>query len=88
MSGTYPSPAHRSDVTEQPIHELSSLRDVKPPPALVARVMTRLAEPRVLTFWQWVRRPFTIEIKVSPLTLIGLTIALAALFVWIGAIMK
>ena len=41
-----------------------------------------------LTFWQWVRRPFTIEIKVSPLTLVGLTIALAALFVWIGAIMK
>src|SRR5262249_46203646 len=43
-------------VNEQPIHELSSLRDVRPPPALVARVMTRLAEPRVLTMWQWLRR--------------------------------
>jgi hypothetical protein len=75
-------------VNEQPIHELSSLRDVQPPPALVARVMTRLAEPRVLTLWQWLRRPFAIEIKVSPLTLIGLTLALAALFVFIGATMK
>jgi hypothetical protein len=75
-------------VNDQPIHELSSLRDVQPPPALVARVMTRLAEPRVLTTWQWLRRPFVFEIKVSPLTLIGLTLALAALFVFIGATMK
>ena len=77
-----------SDVTEQPIEELSSLRDVQPPPALVARVMTRLAEPRVLTTWQWLRRPIPIEIKVSPLTLISLTLALAALFVLIGATIK
>ena len=77
-----------SEVAEQPIHELSSLRDVQPPPALVARVMTRLAEPRVLTLWQWLRRPFAIEIKVSPLTLISLTLVLAALFVLIGATMK
>ena len=75
------------DVAEQPIQELSSLRDVKPPPALVARVMTRLAEPRVLTFWQWMRRPFAIEIKVSPMTLLALTLGLAALFVLIGATM-
>ena len=73
---------------EQPIHELSALRDVRPPAALVARVMTRLAEPRVLTSWQWLRRPFTIEIRVSPLTLIALTLALAGLFVFIGATMK
>jgi hypothetical protein len=77
-----------SDVAEQPIQELSSLRDVQPPPALVARVMTRLAEPRVLTFAQWLRRPFPIEFKLSPLTLITLTLALAALFVLIGATMK
>ena len=88
MSGTYPTPAHSSDVVEQPIRELSSLRDVKPPAALVARVMTRLAEPRVLTVWQWLRRPIPIEIKVSPLTMISLTLALAALFVLIGATMR
>jgi len=76
------------DVAEQPIQELSSLRDVKPPPALVARVMTRLAEPRVLSFWQWMRRPFTIEIRISPLTLLVMTLGLAALFVLIGATMK
>jgi hypothetical protein len=51
-------------------------------------VITRLAEPRVLTVWQWLRRPFAIEIKVSPLTLISLTLALGALFVLIGATMK
>jgi len=76
------------DVAEQPIQELSSLRDVKPPPALVARVMTRLAEPRVLSFWQWMQRPFAIEIKLSPMTLLALTLGLAALFVLIGATMK
>jgi hypothetical protein len=75
-------------VAEQPIQELSSLRDVQPPPALVARVMTRLAEPRVLTVWQWLRRPFSIELRVSPLTLITLTLGLAAMFVLIGATMK
>lgn len=77
-----------SDVAEQPIHELSALRDVKPPAALVARVMTKLAEPRVLTVWEWLRRPFSIELRVSPLTLITLTLGLAALFVLIGATMK
>ena len=77
-----------SDVAEQPIEELSSLRDVKPPAALVARVMTRLAEPRVLTFGQWMRRPFAIEIKLSPMALLALTLGLAALFVLIGATMK
>jgi len=78
----------RGDVAEHPIEELSSLRDVQPPAALVARVMTRLAEPRVLTFWQWLRRPFSIEVKVTPLTLLSLTLGLAALFVLIGATMR
>ena len=32
----------QGDVAEQPIQELSSLRDVQPPAALVARVMTKL----------------------------------------------
>ena len=76
------------DVAEQPIQELSSLRDVQPPPALVARVMTKLAEPRTLSVWQWLRRPVTIEIRLTPLTIMALGLGLAALFVIIGANMK
>jgi len=77
-----------SDVVEQPIHELSALRDVKPPAALVARVMTQLAEPRALSTWQWLRRPIPIEIKLSPLAIVCVALALGALFVLIGANMK
>lgn len=88
MTRTLQGQGGGGDVAEQPIQELSSLRDVQPPPALVARVMTRLAEPRVLTVWQWLRRPFSIELRVSPLTLITLTLGLAAMFVLIGATMK
>jgi hypothetical protein len=77
-----------SDVTEQPIHELSALRDVEPPPALVARVMTQLADPRTPSMWQWMRRPFRIEIKISPLVIIVATLGLGALFVLIGVSMK
>ena len=76
------------DLAEQPIQELSSLRDVQPPPALVARVMTRLAEPRTLSVWQWLRRPVTIEVRLSPLTILGLALGLGALFVIIGANMR
>jgi hypothetical protein len=76
------------DVAEQPIQELSALRDVQPPPALVARVMTRLAEPRTLTLGQWLRRPYTIEIRLSPLGILCVALALGALFVLIGANMK
>jgi hypothetical protein len=78
----------QGDVAEQPIQELSSLRDVQPPAALVARVMTRLAEPRTLSAWQWLRRPITIELRLSPLTIMALGLGLAALFVIIGANMK
>ena len=76
------------EVAEQPIHELSALRDVQPPAALVARVMTQLAEPRQLTTWQWLRRPIPIEIRLSPLAILGLMLGLAAMFVLIGATMK
>jgi len=76
------------DVAEQPIHELSSLRDVQPPAALVARVMTQLAEPRQQSMWQWLRRPIPIEIRLTPITIIALTLGLAALFVLIGVTLK
>ena len=76
------------DIVERPINELSALRDVQPPPALVARVMTQLSEPRLPSMWQWLHRPFPIELKVSPLTLIALTLALGAAFVVIGATLR
>jgi hypothetical protein len=61
---------------------------VKPPPDLVARVMTRLSEPRLPSLWQWLRRPFLIEIRISPLILIGLALALGAAFVYVGATLR
>lgn len=76
------------DVPERPIAELSALRDVNPPAGLVARVMTKVGEPRTPSLWQWLRRPFSIEIHLSPLTLIVLTLALGVVFVFIGATMK
>jgi len=87
MSRTLQGPG-AGDVVEQPIHELSALRDVQPPAALVARVMTQLADPRPPSMWMWLRRPFRIELKLSPLAIIALTLGMAALFVLIGATMK
>jgi len=76
------------DVAEQPIQELSSLRDVQPPAALVARVMTKLAEPQPPSLWRWLRRSVPIEIRLSPLAVICIALGLGALFVIIGANMK
>jgi hypothetical protein len=76
------------EILEQPISELAHLRDVDPPPNLVARVMTRLSEPRLPSLWQWLRHPFCIEIRLSPLALIGLALVLAAAFVFVGATLK
>jgi hypothetical protein len=69
--------------------ELARLRDeVTPPPDLVARVMTRVSEPRLPSVWQWLRRPFLIEIRISPILLIGLAMALGAAFVYVGATLR
>ena len=72
---------------EQAMKELSSQK-IDPPPALVARVMTRLAEPRLPSLWQWLQQPFSIEIRLSPLALVGLALALAVAFVLIGVTLK
>jgi hypothetical protein len=80
-----------ADALDQPdaqIAELSGLRDVIPPPNLVARVMANLTEPRLPSAWQWLRRPFSIEIRLSPLAWIGLALALAAAFVFVGATLR
>jgi hypothetical protein len=69
--------------------DLAVLGDVDPPPNLVARVMTRVAsEPRLPSVWQWLRRPFVIEVRISPLVLIGMALALGAAFVYVGATLK
>jgi hypothetical protein len=69
--------------------ELARLRDeVTPPPDLVARVMRRVSEPRLPSVWQWLRRPFLIEIRISPILLIGLAMALGAAFVYVGATLR
>ena len=78
MSGTFQSPGG-GETIEQPIEELSALRDVDPPAALVARVMTRLAQPRPPSILHWLRRPFAI---------ICLALGLGALFVLVGANMR
>jgi hypothetical protein len=82
MNVESPSPNRR-------ISELARLRDdVTPPPDLVARVMTRVSQPRLPSVWQWLARPFLIEIRVSPLLLIGLALALGAAFVYVGATLR
>jgi hypothetical protein len=73
----------------RPISELARLRDdVTPPPDLVARVMTRVSQPRLPSISQWLLRPFLLEIRVSPLLLIGLALALGAAFVYVGATLR
>jgi hypothetical protein len=69
--------------------ELRRLRDdVTPPPDLVARVMTRVSEPRLPSIWQWLNRPVLLELRISPLILIGLAMALGAAFVYVGATLR
>jgi hypothetical protein len=66
---------------QPPVIGLSQLRELEPPPSLVPSVMRAVAEPPSPTFWRWLRRPFRIEIRLSPLGAaafgLGLTLALA-----------
>jgi hypothetical protein len=57
--------------------ELAALRDIDPPPALAARVMTGLATAAPPTLWQWLRRPIRIELALSPLAAALLGVGLA-----------
>jgi hypothetical protein len=74
------------DVVEDPIRELADLRAVDPPPALVARVMTNVTERPEPTFWQWLRRPFRIEVRLSPVGALGLAagVVLGAAMLLVG----
>ena len=69
-------------------HELGRLAKIEPPPWFVAGVMTRVSQPRLPTFWQWLRRPFPIEIRISPLAMVGLVAALTVAFVYLGATLR
>jgi hypothetical protein len=61
---------------DQPIPGLAALKHVDPPPSLVPAVMQRIAEPRPVTLWSWLRRPRRLELRVSPLG--GLVLAAGA----------
>jgi hypothetical protein len=69
-------------------NELARLPEVEPPPNLVARVMTRVSEPRLPSVWQWLRRPFVIEVRISPLLVLSIAFALGIAFVYVGATLK
>jgi len=72
------------EVTEDTIDGLKTLRDVAPPAALVARVMTKVGEPTTPTLWQWLSRPVRVELRISPIGVLatGMVLAIAlALFV-------
>ena len=77
-----------ASVRDRVARELGTLAKVDPPPAFVARVMTRVSEPRLPSVWQWLRRPFLIEIRLSPLALVGITLGLAAAFAFVGATLR
>jgi len=66
------------DIAEEPVEGLSYLRDVAPPAALVARVMTRVSDPATPTLWQWLSRPVKVELRISPLGVLALAALLAA----------
>jgi len=68
------------EVAEEPVHGLSHLRDVSPPAALVARVMTRVSDPATPTFLQWLTRPMKLELHVSPLSILSLAALLVGAF--------
>jgi hypothetical protein len=72
------------EVAEEPVEGLAHLREIAPPPALVAHVMTRVSDPATPTLWQWLSRPMKIEVRVSPLGVLAMGVLLAiglALFV-------
>jgi hypothetical protein len=67
-----------------PIAGMASLRETTPPPSLVPAVMQRIAEPAPVTFWSWLRRPRRLELRLSPLSAVGMLAGagLALVAVW------
>ena len=63
---------------DKPVRELAALRDVAVPPALVARVMTQVADRPTPSFWQWLRHPLRVELRVSPARALVLAVGVMA----------
>ncbi|HEY0705838.1 MAG TPA: isoamylase early set domain-containing protein [Polyangia bacterium] len=61
---TRPATARPSD--DEPIAGLRALKHVEPPPSLVPAVMRAIAEPKPVSFWQWLLKPRRIELRVTP----------------------
>jgi hypothetical protein len=80
-----PHPPARTDQPDddQPVElaglKLSDLRRITPPPSLVPAVMQRIAEPRPVSFWSWLRQTRRLELRISPLgaLFVGAAAALA-----------
>jgi hypothetical protein len=66
------------EVAEEPIRDLAYLRDIAPPASLVARVMTRVADPVEPTAWQWLWRPIRFELHISPAGIVALAALVGA----------
>ena len=62
------SGAHDREEDPGPIADLAKLRDVAPPPSLVAGVMRRIEEPRPAGLWRWLQRPFVIRVRLTPMS--------------------
>jgi hypothetical protein len=60
---------------------LADLRETTPPPSLVPAVMRRIAEPRPMTLWSWLRQSRRLELRASPLGLGAFAAAALALVV-------
>ncbi|HVR63508.1 MAG TPA: glycogen-binding domain-containing protein [Polyangia bacterium] len=69
-----------AEVVEGIVEELASLREVATPPAMVARVMTSVADRPVPDLLAWLHRPMRIVVRVSPIGILALVagVALAA----------
>src|SRR4029079_8245479 len=65
------------EAASQPVSGLARLRDVDPPPSLVGGGMRRLAQPRPPSLWRWLRRPWVIQLRLSPLSASGMALGLA-----------
>lgn len=67
----------RTDSDDSLAAALASLREVTPPPCLVAGTMRRIAEHPPAGFWNWLRRSRRFELRLSPVAIgvFGLTLA-------------
>jgi hypothetical protein len=61
-----------------PLAGLRGLKQIEPPASLVPAVMRAIAEPRPVSFWQWLLRPRRLELRVTPVSLLQVRFVLVA----------